>query len=422
MERRPLLIVFLIILLDAIGFGILIPVIPELFNQEGQFYLMPGSAWFYQNRFFILGLLTACYPIAQFFASPILGQISDKYGRRRVLIVSILGTCISYVVFGLGIHLRSIPILFVARILDGVTGGNISTAQAVIADVSSPENRQKNFGLIGAAFGLGFILGPFIGGVLASSEVVSWFDASTPFMFAALLSLTNVTLVSLILPETNTHPTTTLRLTPSQSLRNIMKVFSYRSVFPLFVTGFLLQGGFTFYTTFASTYLDARFGISERDIGMFFAYVGVWIVITQGIILRRIAGKFSDYKLVRFVLPSIALALAVYPLVNSPIGLLFVVPFYAVPLGIANATIIGLISRSVGPKIQGEILGVNASVLALAMSLPPILAGTIASVLSPSASIWGAAIIIAVAAMYFWRSYRPHSAHPLQAHPPIASH
>ncbi len=411
MHQRPLAIMFLIILLDAVGFGILIPVIPELFNEGGQFYLMPGSSWFESNRFLILGLLTACYPIAQFFASPLLGQLSDRFGRKRVLVISIFGTCISYVIFGLGIHLRSIPILFASRILDGVTGGNISTAQAVIADVSEPHMRQKNFGLIGAAFGLGFILGPFLGGVLSSHEVVSWFDATTPFDFAALMSITNVLLVMKLLPETNLFPNTSLKLTPSQSLRNIAKIFSYKSVLPLFVTGFLLQGGFTFYTTFASTYLDLRFGMSERDIGLFFAYVGVWIVITQGFILRRIAGKFADYKLVRYALPSIVTALAVYPLVTSPGVLLLVVPFYAVPLGIANATIVGLVSRSVGPKIQGEILGVNASVLALAQSIPPILSGVVASVTSPTMSIVASALIVLIGAIYFWSRYRPHEAH-----------
>lgn len=411
MRNRPLLIVFLIILLDAIGFGILIPIIPELFNEGGQFFLMPNNPWFMDTRFLILGFLTASYPIAQFFASPILGQLSDRYGRRKVLIVSLIGTCISYIIFAYGMHLRSIPILFFSRILDGVTGGNIATAQAVIADSSTPQTRQKNFGLVGAAFGLGFILGPFLGGVLSSSEVLPWFDATTPFDFAAILSLINILFVFVALPETNIHLTTSFKLSLTQSVRNIFIVFSYRSVLPLFITGFLLQGGFTFYTTFASTYLSERFNASEKDIGLFFAYVGFWIVITQAVILRKIAGKFSEYKGVRIGLFVIAIALAVYPAIGSFPLLLMIVPVYAIPLGISFATMTSLISKSVGPQIQGEILGVNTSVLALSQSIPPILSGFVAASFSPSASISVASLVILLAGFYFWHRYRPHVAH-----------
>ena len=410
MKNRPLFVVFMIVLLDLIGYGILIPVIPQLFNEGGEFFLRPGDPWFLQTRFIILGLLTASYPIAQFFASPILGQLSDRYGRKKILAISIAGTCLSYVIFAIGIHFRNIPIIFLSRIFDGMTGGNIATAQAVIADTSTPANRQKNFGLIGAAFGLGFVLGPFLGGILSSKEVMPWFDATTPFDFAAILSFINIVLVLTILPETNLHLVQSIKLTFGSSLRNIKKVFALRSTTSLFITSFLLQSGFTFYTTFASLYLAQQFQMSEKSIGLFFAYVGIWIVITQGFIIRKISGKVPEYKIVRFALFCIAIALAIYPAIRNPTLLLIIVPFYAIPLGLANATIISLVSRSVGPNNQGEILGVNSSVLALAQSLPPIISGMVAAKLSPAASISTASLIVLAGGFYFWHRYYPHQA------------
>jgi DHA1 family tetracycline resistance protein-like MFS transporter len=411
MKNSPLFIVFLTVLIDLIGFGILIPVIPELFHEGGQYFLMPGNSWFEANKFTILGVLTASYPIAQFFASPILGQISDKYGRKKVLAVCLLGTAIGHSLFAYGIHERSLILLFVARIFDGVTGGNISVAQAVIADISTPNTRQKNFGLIGAAFGLGFILGPFLGGVLASNQVVSWFDAASPFYFATALSLANVVFVLKMLPETHTHINKNLILTPSKSIRNIIHAFTLKSTLPLFITVFLFQGGFSFYSTFSSTYLLQRFGMTERDIGLFFAYIGVWIVITQGFILRRIAGKFAEHKLVRYSLFVISVTLFLYPAMNHLWYLFILVPFYAIPIGITNATITSLVSRSVGPNLQGEILGINSSFMALAQAIPPIIAGFIVSGSATSASITVSSIIVAIGAIYFWLSYKPHVAH-----------
>jgi len=137
------------------------------------------------------GWLMSAFPLAQFLCTPILGQLADRYGRKKVLAFSIGGTAISYALFALGIYTKSIPLLFFARILDGISGGNISVAQAVIGDVSNAKNRAKNFGLVGVSIGIGFILGPFIGGKLSDPAVISWFDAATPFWFAAFLSIIN---------------------------------------------------------------------------------------------------------------------------------------------------------------------------------------------------------------------------------------
>ena len=188
MKRSPLIVIFTTVFIDLVGFGIVIPVLP---------FYAEGTAFGATPR--IVGLLFASYSIMQLIFSPILGGLSDKYGRRPVLLVSIIGTGIGFLILGLA---TTITMLFFGRILDGITGGNISTAQAYIADVTTEENRAKGMGMIGAAFGLGFIFGPAIGGIL------SRWGIHVPFYFAATLCFANALLLYFTLPETVTadHP------------------------------------------------------------------------------------------------------------------------------------------------------------------------------------------------------------------------
>src|SRR5215212_8179687 len=182
MKRSPLIVIFTTVFIDLVGFGIVIPVLP--FYAEGTVFNGTPRT---------VGLLFASYSVMQLIFSPILGGLSDKYGRRPVLLLSIIGTGIGFLILGLA---TTLWMLFIGRILDGITGGNISTAQAYIADVTTEENRAKGMGLIGAAFGLGFIFGPAIGGIL------SRWGVHVPFLFAGALSLANATLLYFVLPET----------------------------------------------------------------------------------------------------------------------------------------------------------------------------------------------------------------------------
>ena len=188
LKGNPLLAVFMTIFIDMLGVGILIPVFPLLILPNSPDNILP-TGWTIQQGFILFGWLSAAYPLAQFFAAPILGQLADRYGRKKILAISITGTMFGYILFAIGIATHNIPLLFASRILDGFTGGNISVAQAAIADISTAKNRARNFGLIGMAFGLGFILGPYVGGKLADPSVISWFNAQTPFYFTAALCL-----------------------------------------------------------------------------------------------------------------------------------------------------------------------------------------------------------------------------------------
>src|ERR1700681_1357659 len=188
MKRSPLLVIFITIFIDLVGFGIVIPFLP--FYVEGTIFNASPRA---------VGLLFASYSVMQLIFTPVLGRLSDRYGRRPVLLISIIGTGIGFLILGFA---KTLWMLFAGRILDGITGGNISTAQAYIADVTTKENRAKGMGIVGAAFGLGFVFGPAIGGVL------SHWGIGVPFFFAAGLAFANAILLYFTLPETVTpdHP------------------------------------------------------------------------------------------------------------------------------------------------------------------------------------------------------------------------
>jgi DHA1 family tetracycline resistance protein-like MFS transporter len=337
----------------------------------------------------------------QFLATPLLGELSDRYGRKPVLAISLLGTCISYVLFGIGIHMRSIVLLFVSRAFDGITGGNIAVAQAAIADVSTPENRAKNFGLIGAAFGMGFILGPYIGGKLSDPGFISWFNAATPFWFAAILSFLNVLSVVFLLPETLKNKGREVHIHLAKSFQNISKALKIKGLVPYFATNFLFQGGFTFFTTFSGVFLIDRFGFDQGAIGNYFAYVGIWIAIAQAIIVGRVSSKWNERKILDYSLIGTGIFTLLQFLPTVWWGLLFIVPFFATCIGLSQANIGSLISRSVGPNVQGEILGINASVQALAQTIPPVLSGYIAASIAYSAPLAISGIVIIISGIIF---------------------
>src|SRR5437762_2900287 len=256
MKRSPLLVIFITVFIDLVGFGIVIPVLP--YYAEGtKFGATPRE----------VGLLFASYSVMQLIFSPVLGRLSDKYGRRPILIISLMGTCLGFLILGLA---TTLVMLFIGRIIDGISGGNISTAQAYIADVTTEENRAKGMGLIGAAFGLGFVFGPAIGGIL------SRWGINVPFLFAGGLALANAVLLYFALPETVTpdHPAR-VSAASGRGLKQLIESISQPRLGFVLAIYFLFIVAFSIMTTSFSLYTIFRFGYDAQLTGYLFAYVGL---------------------------------------------------------------------------------------------------------------------------------------------------
>ena len=409
MKRSPLLVIFVTVFIDLVGFGIVIPVLP--YYAEGtRFGATPRE----------VGLLFASYSVMQLIFSPVLGRLSDKYGRRPILIISLLGTCLGFLILGFA---TTLLMLFVGRIIDGISGGNISTAQAYIADVTTKENRAKGMGLIGAAFGLGFVFGPAIGGIL------SRWGTNVPFLFAGGLAFANVILLYFTLPETVTrdHPAR-VSAASGRGWKQVIEALRQPQLAFVLAIYFLSIVAFSIMTAVFALFMMFRLGYDPWHSGWIFAFVGIISAVVQGGLIGRLVKRFGEPTLVIVGGLLFTVSLFASPFVGPAIGLLGILSVGALS-SIGNAlsapSLTSLASKSASAGEQGSVLGVMQSVASLARAVGPTVAAVIiysavahigydlkpqnmsdASILR---TFWTAAAIQFVAfllAVYFARAYR----------------
>jgi DHA1 family tetracycline resistance protein-like MFS transporter len=405
MQRRRLVNIFLVVFIDLLGFGLILPLLPYYAEAFGA-----GAA--------LVGLLVAVYALAQFFAAPFLGRLSDRYGRRPILLVTILGTSLSFLLLGLAEPIGRwladlfnatspntaiLLVMFGSRFLAGLFGGNLTVAQAYITDVTDPSNRAKGLGLLGAAFGLGFILGPAIGGIL------SQWGYAVPAFAAAILALLNFIGVFLFLPESlSDRHRAQARQDPQQrpliSIRAMSDALHTAYVGPILHVRLFSSLAAALFQTMFTLWAKDRLGLDAQQTAYILAYVGLLSVIVQGGIIGQLTKRYSEHQLILWSLIIQAPALLVWAFTPSvPILLIVLIPL-AFATGVLNTVLNSALTRVVRPEEIGGALGISASLESISRIVSPALGGWLLGAVGTWAPGVLAALIMALESRYAART------------------
>src|SRR5579872_1808821 len=383
-SRKAILFLVVVSFLNTMGMTIIGPVVPfmTLRHLSNPNELAIVVAW-----------MASIYGICQFIAAPGLGLLSDRFGRRPILFICLLGSAIGYLLFGLGSALWT---LFLGRIIDGITGGNFSVLFAYLADVTEPEERGKYFGIVGGVSGVGFILGPSIGGLLAN---ISY---STPFLVATVVILLNVAWGFFFLPESlkKEHRISSIRVRDLNPLKQMANVFTMTNLRWLLLAGFLYGLPFAILVSNLTILLKDSLGWNATDAGLVSTVVGVTDILVQGILVGKLLPIFGDMKLSIGSLVLVALSyvlLGSVALIASPILLIVGVLLFAGSGGLVENALRSLTSRLAGPRQQGLIGGAGQSMQSLAMILGPLFGGFLYIEFGHAIPYWSGTLIIVLA-------------------------
>jgi len=392
---RPLLVIFLTIFVNLVGFGIIIPLLP-----------------FYAETFgaspIVIGLLFASFSLSQLVAAPLLGEFSDRWGRRPVLIVSLMGTAVSFAMLAVA---ESLPMLFAARIVDGLSGGNITTARAYIADITTEEERPKAFGLLGAAFGLGFIIGPALGGAFSTISYTA------PIWAAAAITVVAMALAWMWLPET-VHRAHAGGAKPWGALREL----SHRPGLRLLLSiDFIYWMAFAVYQTTFSLFGARRFGFDATHIGYLFSAFGALGVIVQGGLVGPISRTLGTRRTLITGLLFAAVGWGGSALTHSVPMFVFMLVPAAIGIGLCNATLSALVSNAAGPHEQGRVQGAAGALESLGRTMGPVWGNAVLQGVGEGAAYGAAAALLVGAAAMAGHYHPPKSVvRPASAPPPAA--
>jgi DHA1 family tetracycline resistance protein-like MFS transporter len=389
--KSRLLVIFMTVFIDLVGFGIILPLSPYLARE---FHASPLQ----------VGLLLSIYSIAQFLFSPIWGSLSDRIGRRPVILIGLFGGGLSYLLFAFS---SSLILLFAARFLAGVFGGNISTAHAYIADVTSPEDRSKGMGLIGAAFGLGFIFGPLLGAGLGI--VGAHLGSAPPFgmsfsaLGAAILCFANLILASFVLEE-SLPPSARAPKMRRNRIKEIFRHLGTPVVGSLMIVFFLSGLAMAQMEAMLFPFVADRFGWGLEKSSMGFAYVGVLMVLTQGYLIRKWMPRYGERRVLLMGLAGFAISLAFIPFSVTVTLMGVTMTVLALGNGMMRPPNLGLISLASSPSEQGAVLGVTNSLASLGRILGPAMGGWLYESYSKGAPFWFAAVLAGLALWMAWSS------------------
>jgi MFS transporter, DHA1 family, tetracycline resistance protein len=354
-KQSSILFIFITLLIDVIGFGIIIPVMPKLIASLKGVSIAEASKWG--------GYLLTSFAVAQFFFSPIMGALSDKYGRRPVLLLSLAGFCIDYILLAWA---PTYAWLVVGRLIAGVTGASFTTAAAYIADISTDENRAKNFGMIGAAFGMGFILGPALGGLLGQ------FNTKWPFYASAILCFANLLYGYFVLPESlpkeNRRDVDLKKINPFTTLA---KIGGYRQIGWLLLAFFFLALGSHAVQSNWNFYTQHVFAWKESTVGWSLALVGALVGLVQGLLIKKAHKLFGEVNSVFIGFSLYALGMFLFAMAGQSWQMfLFLIPYCLG--GISGPSLQSIMSKKVPANEQGELQGGITSIQSISTIIGPL--------------------------------------------------
>ncbi len=382
--KRRLLLIFGFVFIDLLGYSLILPLLP--------YYAVTFGA-----SLTVVGLLGTSNALAQLLAAPVIGRLSDRYGRRPLLIFSIMGTVLSFLLLGLA---QSLPMLFLSRVLDGFLGGNIALARAYITDVTDESQRAKGLGIIGAAFGLGFIIGPAMGGFL------SRFGYEVPAFVAAGLSLLNLIAVLLWLPESlSPERRAAMRHSPKTtfSFKSLQIALNRPCSGPLLHIQLLYSLAFTLFQSNFAIFVKTRLGLTAQNTSFVLTYVGVLSVLVQGFAIGRLTAHFTERQLMMVGIVGLAVALTAWGFVPNVGLLLIVLAPIALSGGVLGVMLTSQLTKAVTKEEVGGTLGLSASLQTLAQIIAPGLGG----LLLDTVSTWSVGLLAGVIMMWtFSFAYR----------------
>lgn len=365
-----LLPILFAVFIDSLGFGLVIPIFSPLIvnNEAGMFDDEVSLA----VRGLIFGLLVSSFCVGQFFAGPVLGTLSDRKGRKKILVATIWLALIGYIIAASGIWLKSIALLFSARILCGIAAGNFGVAQSVVANQYDEKERAKNFGLVGMAWWTGFIIGPYFGGKLC------YYGHMAPFAVAAFLCLASVLILMVKMQENVVVPSKDEKpVNFFAGALQVKKAFQMPQLRGLFIVMFVVNFGWGFFTEFSPVFLIRYWEFDLEQIANFYAWLGLWIALSQGLLIRPFVKKIALENVMVTALFAMGALLPLMLWMEKSGGMFWLIPWIALAEALIFPTAATLVSNWSRKEVQGEVLGIHNSVQWAAIGITPMFSGSL---------------------------------------------
>lgn len=373
-QKTPILILFFSGVIDNIGIALVYPIFAYMFFDRERPILSAETSDTMRGLW--LGVLLALQPLATFFSSPVLGAISDSKGRKKILLHSLIIGFIGYLIALGGIFLNSLFLIALYRLLVGVSSGNNSVVSAIVADISRPEEKIRNYGLLSVSFGAGFVVGPFLGGLSMEYFGKEGNSFSAPFVLAGVLVVLNYLLVAWKLPETHAG-THSIGAKWFQGLIHLRYAMSWSELRGIFASLLMFTIGWSFFTEFIPLYLIDRYAFSPKEIGYYFGYTGIFYALGAGVFIRPVLRLMEPSRMLLASQFLSGINVLLFLLIRDPLYLWICVPTSQCLMAFVYPTASALVSNRTNPDMQGEAMGVYQAIIAAALAICPLLFGTL---------------------------------------------